>query len=66
LYGRSSEKTANLPFGIEQLSLFDDAETEANRKAPEPDLKQVEAYQRKRKVGDRAELLKDIPHHKLL
>ena len=35
LYGRSSEKTTALFDG--QLSLFDEAEIEAKKKAPEPD-----------------------------
>lgn len=66
LYGRSTEKTTALPVGVEQLSLFDEAETETSRSAPEPDLKQVASYQRKRNIGDRVELLKDIPHEKML
>jgi hypothetical protein len=42
LYGRSSEKTSVLTAG--QMSLFDEAETEAHPKAEEPDLKQVGGY----------------------
>lgn len=66
LYGRSTERTSSLPIGIEQLSLFDEAETEAVPSAPEPDLKEVLGYQRKKNKGGRVELLKDIPHHKFL
>lgn len=62
LFGRSSEKTSVLSVG--QMSLFDEAETESNPKAVEPDLKQVEGYQRKKFDGQRKELLKDLPHEK--
>lgn len=64
LYGRSSEKTSVLSLG--QMSLFDEAETEANPDAVEPDLKQVEGYLRKKFKGQRMELLKDLPHEKKL
>jgi transposase len=64
LFGSSSEKTAALSKG--QLSLFDEAEIEADPNAPEPDLKQVEGYRRKKFKGQRAELLKDLPRIKRL
>lgn len=65
LYGNKSEQTLSL--GIEgQMSIFDEAEREANREAIEPDMKDVESYRRKRFVGQREELLKDIPHEKKL
>jgi len=64
LYGRSTEKTSVLSIG--QVSLFDEAEVQANPKAPEPDLKEVQGYQRKKFRGQRAEILKDIPHDKRL
>jgi len=64
LFGRSSEKTSVLSSG--QVSLFDEAETQADPKAAEPDLKQVEGYRRKKFNGQRMELLKDIPHDKRL
>ena len=64
LYGRSSEKTSALSLG--QMSLFNEAETEANPMAPEPDLNEVKGYRRKKFRGQRAELLKDIPHDKRL
>jgi transposase len=60
LYGNSSEKTAALSLG--QLSVFDEAEIMADPSALEPDLKQVEGYRRKKFKGQRAELLKDLPH----
>lgn len=64
LYGRSSEKTTVLFEG--QLSLFDEAKREAKKNAPEPDLKDVESYRRKKFNGQREELLKDLPHTKRL
>ena len=64
LFGRRSEKTSVLSLG--QMSLFDEAETQADPKAAEPDLKQVQGYQRKKFKGQRMELLKDIPHDKRL
>ncbi|OPX86970.1 MAG: Transposase IS66 family protein [Pelotomaculum sp. PtaB.Bin104] len=64
LFGRRSEKASVLSLG--QMSLFDEAETEADPKAVEPDLKQVQGYRRKKFNGQRMELLKDIPHDKRL
>lgn len=64
LFGRSTEKTSSLSLG--QMSLFDEAEIQADPVAPEPDLKQVESYRRKKFKGQRKELLKDIPHDKRL
>lgn len=65
LFGRSSEKTSALLIG--QMSLFDEAETQANPQEPEPDLqKELNNYRRKRFKGKRKELLKDIPHIKRL
>ncbi|OPY59238.1 MAG: Transposase C of IS166 homeodomain protein [Pelotomaculum sp. PtaU1.Bin065] len=64
LFGRRSEKASVLSLG--QMSLFDEAETEADPKAGEPDLKQVQGYRRKKFNGQRMELLKDIPHDKRL
>lgn len=64
LFGRSSEKTSVLSLG--QLSFFDEAETHADPKAPEPDLQEVQNYHRKKFKGQKAELLKDIPHTKRL
>ena len=64
LYGRSSEKTSALSKG--QMSLFDEAEAEANPKAPEPDLKEVKGYRRTKFRGQGADILKDVPHDKRL
>lgn len=64
LFGRSSEKTSAIALG--QISLFDETEILADPKAPEPDLKEVLGYRRKKFKGQRMELLKDIPHDKRL
>ncbi|WP_201317979.1 IS66 family transposase [Paenibacillus sp. EPM92] len=64
LFGRSTEKTSSLSLG--QMSLFDEAEIEADPTAPEPDLKEIQGYRRKKFQGQRMELLKDIPHDKRL
>lgn len=65
LFGRSSEQTSSL--GIEgQMSIFDEAEAFADPKAVEPDLKDVDSYRRRKFIGQREELLKDIPHEKKL
>ena len=64
LFGKSSEKTSALNLG--QMSIFDEVEIEADPKAPEPDLKEVDGYRRKKFKGQKAELLKDIPHTKRL
>ncbi|SHJ42228.1 Transposase C of IS166 homeodomain-containing protein [Lutispora thermophila DSM 19022] len=64
LFGRSSEKTSVLSLG--QLSFFDEAEVETDSKAPEPGLQEVQNYYRKKFKGQKAELLKDIPHTKHL
>ncbi len=64
LFGRKSEKTSALCLG--QVSLFDEAEIQANPAVPEPDLKEVQKYRQKRFKGQRMELLKDIPHDKRL
>lgn len=43
LYGSHSEKISSL--GIEgQMSLFDEAETEADKNAPEPALEDIAGY----------------------
>ena len=48
------------------MSIFDEAEAFADPKADEPDLKDVGSYRRRKFVGQREELLKDIPHEKKL
>ncbi|HWQ88878.1 MAG TPA: IS66 family transposase [Desulfitobacteriaceae bacterium] len=60
LFGRSSEKTSVLSKG--QMSLFDEAETEADPTAPEPDLKEVKGFWKKKFQGQRKDLLKNVPH----
>lgn len=64
LYGQSSEKTSVL--SKNQMSLFNEAEKEASPKAIEPDLGEVKNYQRKKFKGQKAELLKELPHKKIL
>jgi transposase len=64
LFGRSTEKTSSLSLG--QMSLFDEAETQADPLAPEPTLKEVEGYRKKKFKGQRKELLKDLPRVKRL
>ena len=65
LYGRSTEQTSSLD--IEgQMSLFDEAETQADSKTAEPDMRDVATYRRRRCPGQKEELLKDIPHEKKL
>ncbi len=66
LYGTKSEKTSTLE--IEgQMSLFNEIESSADPDAPEPDLVEVEKHLRKKKyAGQREELVKNIPHSKVL
>ncbi|GLB29109.1 transposase [Lacrimispora amygdalina] len=64
LFGRSSEKTSVL--SLDQVSLFNEAEIQADPEAPEPDLKEFQSYRRKKFKGQRAELLKDLPRDKRL
>ena len=65
LYGRSTEQTSSL--GMEgQMSLFDEAEITEDKKAVEPDMKEVSGYYRKRKKGQKEALLNDLPHIKRL
>ena len=65
LFGRTTEKTSSL--GIEgQMSLFDEAEISADPEAPEPDMRDVASYRRKKFRGQREALLRDIPHEKKL
>lgn len=55
LYGRSSEKVSS-----EQLSLFNEAESESKPEAPDPKVEEI-TYKRKKKQGHREEMLKDLP-----
>ncbi|WP_207656036.1 IS66 family transposase zinc-finger binding domain-containing protein, partial [Clostridium luticellarii] len=63
LFGRSSEKTSVI---AGQINLFNEAEVYRNPSAPEPNLQEVSNYRRKKFDGQRAELLKDIPHHTVI
>ena len=50
----------------DQMSIFDEAEVEADPKAPEPDIEQARNYMVKRYPGKSAELLKNLPRTKRL
>ena len=63
LFGRSTEKTSAL---LGQFSFFDEAENEADPDVPEPTLEEVEKYRRKKFKGQREELLKKLPHDKVI
>lgn len=63
LFGRSSEKTSAV---IGQLHLFDEAEEVADPTIPEPTLQEIDKYRRKKFKGQRMELLKDLPHDKVI
>lgn len=66
LYGTKSEKTSALQIHG-QMSLFNEAESSANPDIPEPDLIEVGKHLRKKKyAGQREELIKTIPHSKVL
>ena len=56
-FGKSSEKTELL----EQLSIFNEAETQQDKNIPEPTIEEVITYKRKKRIGKRDELFKDIP-----
>lgn len=59
-FGASSEKTPKNE--IEgQLSLFNEAELEADACVPEPIVKDVKGYKRVNKKTTREELIKDLP-----
>lgn len=55
-FGRSSEKT---PIDG-QISIFNEAESEEKPEAPEPVLEKI-VYERKKKVGNRKDLLENLP-----
>lgn len=63
LFGRSSEKTSVI---TGQMYLFNEAEVESITSASEPTLQEVANYRRKKFNGQRAELLKDLPHDTVL
>jgi transposase len=66
LFGRSSEKTSVLALGQMSLFIFNEAETEADPKATEPELKEAQHYWVKKYKGQRKDSLKNIPHVKRL
>jgi len=55
-FGASSEKTDS-----EQLNLFNEAEGTADPKLVEPTLETITYQRRKKQVGQRAEMLEDLP-----
>lgn len=65
LYGRSTEQTSSLDIDG-QMSLFDEADVNADPKATEPDMTDVGPYRKRKFPGQKEELLKDIPHEKKL
>jgi len=54
-YGASSEQAES-----EQLSIFDEAEVTADKKAAEPDIEQI-TYKRKKRIGKRDEDFAELP-----
>ena len=64
VFGRKSE-TKKVVYPEEQMSLFNEAETEAKPSAPEPEIS-VKPHKRKKKVGHREELLAKLPHQKIV
>ena len=58
-YGRFTEQTSSLE--IEGQMSFDEAETEADPKAAEPDMKDAASYRRRRFPGQKEELLQRHP-----
>lgn len=63
-FGRQSE-SKKVVYPEEQMSLFNEAETEAKPSAPEPEIS-VKPHKRKKKVGHREELLAKLPHQKIV
>ncbi|MGE9915778.1 IS66 family transposase zinc-finger binding domain-containing protein, partial [Megasphaera elsdenii] len=63
-FGCKSE-TKKVVYPEEQMSLFNEAETEAKPSAPEPEVT-VKPHKRKKKVGHREELLANLPHQKIV
>lgn len=63
-FGRKSE-TKKVVYPEEQMSLFNEAETEAKPSALEPEIS-VKPHKRKKKVGHREELLAKLPHQKIV
>ena len=63
-FGRKVRNQEKSWYPEEQMSLFNEAETEAKPSAPEPEIS-VKPHKRKKKVGHREELLAKLPHQKL-
>lgn len=63
-FAPSSEKTVKQIDG--QLSLFNEAELEADASIPEPITKEVKGYVRKSPKTKREEVIKDLPVHEIL
>ena len=63
-FGPSSEKTPKQVDG--QLSLFNEAEVEADASVPEPISKEVKGYVRKNPKTKREEIIKDLPVREIL
>lgn len=62
----SSARTSSLSLD-RQMSLFDEIENNADPSAKEPELIEIERHLRKKKyAGQKEELVKNIPHHKIL
>lgn len=65
LFGKGSETSKSL--GIEgQMSLFDEAEQEADPTVPEPTLEEVYVVCKKKYKGQRKEKLDKLPHDKVV
>lgn len=65
LYGKSSETSKTLAI-VGQLSLFDEAEIEADPEVAEPALEDVEKIIVKKYKGQRKDKLDKLPHHKVV
>jgi len=59
-FGASSEKTIIYTDEYRQMNLFNEAEAEADKALPEPELEEI-TYSRKKRVGKREEDLSGLP-----
>ena len=64
-FGSSSEKTPRKDI-TEQISLFNEAEQEADSSVPEPVSREVKGYTRKNTRTKREEIIKDLPVREIL
>jgi transposase len=62
MWGRGSEATEN----PDQLSLFNEPETVADKKAPEPKFEEVAGHKRKKRIGKRDELYENLPTEQIV